>query len=68
MLAAVGLTDVEQLFDPVPPDLRLPAGRLTELGVPDGVSEAKVLRRARRLAGRVHRRSFLLGGCRWVER
>lgn len=51
MLDTLGLTDLDQLFEAVPPDLRTPPGLLAELGLRDGVSEADVLRRARRLAG-----------------
>jgi glycine dehydrogenase subunit 1 len=51
MLDVLGLTDVDQLFDTIPPDLRTPPGLLAERGLGPGVSEADVLRRARRLAG-----------------
>jgi glycine dehydrogenase subunit 1 len=47
MLAAVGASDVEDLFSEIPAGVRLRG----ELALPDGCSEAEALERLRRLAG-----------------
>jgi glycine dehydrogenase subunit 1 len=48
MLEAIGLASLDDLFDQIPPDVRLD-GRLD---LPDGVSEMEIVEELRRLAGR----------------
>src|SRR5947209_5284521 len=48
MLAACGLSSIDQLFSHIPPKLRL--GR--ELAIPEGLSEIELVSEMRRLAGR----------------
>jgi len=48
MLAACGLSSIDELFSHVPPNLRLKG----ELSVPEGLSEMELVSEMRRLAGR----------------
>lgn len=60
MLTTIGRGNIEELFDDIPGEIRLPHG----LDLPEGLSEWEVTRRLEALAGRnrVDRVSFLGGG------
>jgi glycine dehydrogenase subunit 1 len=48
MLSAIGLSSLDELFDQIPPTVRLDGA----LGLPDGVSELEIVEDLRRLAAR----------------